>query len=209
MIEPDQEAVVAESIDHESTTADGDTAPQVPDEGVVESPAAQPAAKPAVATARWVAAVLGGLLVASAALTAWLYFGVLRADQQLGPEAEQAVMAAAADGAVAVLTYSPKTLEQDFSAAQSHLTGDFLSYYTDFTQKVVTPAAREKDVQTVAAVVRKGIISLRPSSAEVLIYLNQTTISKAVPDGSYSMSSVKVGLEKHDGRWLISSFDPV
>ncbi|WP_052740682.1 twin-arginine translocation pathway signal [Mycobacterium sp. UM_Kg1] len=210
MSESDQEPVAPEPIDEESTTADGDdAASQVPDEAVVESPAEQPAAKPTVATARWVAAVLGGLLVASAALTAWLYFGVLRADQQLGPEAEQAVMAAAADGAVAVLTYSPKTLEQDFSAAQSHLTGDFLAYYTDFTQKVVTPAAREKDVQTVAAVVRKGIISLRPSSAEVLIFLNQTTISKAVPDGSYSMSSVKVGLEKHEGRWLISSFDPV
>ncbi|BBZ24442.1 twin-arginine translocation pathway signal [Mycolicibacter hiberniae] len=210
MSESDQEPVAPEPIDDESMTADGDdAAPQVPDEAVAESPAEQPAAKPTVATARWVAAVLGGLLVASAALTGWLYFGVLRADQQLGPEAEQAVMAAAADGAVAVLTYSPKTLEQDFSAAQSHLTGDFLSYYTDFTQKVVTPAAREKDVQTVAAVVRKGIISLRPSSAEVLIFLNQTTISKAVPDGSYSMSSVKVGLEKHDGRWLISSFDPV
>ncbi|OMC04733.1 twin-arginine translocation pathway signal [Mycolicibacter heraklionensis] len=201
-------------MDDEPTAETDAGTPKVPDEAVAESPAEQPAAepdvaKPAVATARWVAAVLAGLLVASAALTGWLYFGVLRADQQLGPEAEQAVMAAAADGAVAVLTYSPKTLEQDFSAAQSHLTGDFLSYYTDFTQKVVTPAAREKDVQTVAAVVRKGIISLRPSSAEVLIFLNQTTISKAVPDGSYSMSSVKVGLEKHDGRWLISSFDPV
>lgn len=219
MSESDQEPVAPEPIDDEPTAETDAGTPKVPDEAVAESPAEQPAAeqpaaepdvaKPAVATARWVAAVLGGLLVASAALTAWLYFGVLRADQQLGPEAEQAVMAAAADGAVAVLTYSPKTLEQDFSAAQSHLTGDFLSYYTDFTQKVVTPAAREKDVQTVAAVVRKGIISLRPSSAEVLIYLNQTTISKAVPDGSYSMSSVKVGLEKHDGRWLISSFDPV
>ena len=118
-------------------------------------------------------------------------------------------MTAAADGAVAVLTYSPKTLEQDFSAAQSHLTGDFLSYYTDFTQKVVTPAAKEKEVQTMAAVVRKGIVSMRPGHAEVLIFLNQTTISKTNPDGSYSMSSVKVGLEKHGGKWLISSFDPV
>lgn len=73
----------------------------------------------------------------------------------------------------------------------------------------MTPAAKEKEVQTIAAVVRKGIISMRPHSAEVLIFLNQTTISKTVPDGSYSMSSVKVGLQKQDGRWLISSFDPV
>ncbi|MGV0746670.1 twin-arginine translocation pathway signal [Mycolicibacter minnesotensis] len=177
---------------------------------LAEQPAAeQPQTGPTVSTARWIAAALAGLLVASAGLTAWLYFGVLRGDQQLGPAAEQAVMAAAADGAVAVLTYAPKTMEQDFAAAESHLTGDFLAHYTDFTQKVVTPAVKEKEVQTVAAVVRKGLVSLHPSSAEVLIYLNQTTISKTNPDGSFSMSSVKVGLEKHDGRWLISSFDPV
>lgn len=199
MSEPDEDDVTLEAADASE-----------PAEPVAEeSPAEQPQAGPTVSTARWIAATLAVLLGASAGLAGWLYFGVLRADQQLGPAAEQAVMAAAADGAVAVLTYAPKTMEQDFAAAESHLTGDFLSHYTDFTQKVVTPAVKEKEVQTIAAVVRKGIASLRPGSAEVLIYLNQTTISKTNPDGSYSMSSVKVGLEKHGGRWLISSFDPV
>lgn len=199
MSEPDEDDVTLDTADTL------EPAEQVAD----EAPAEQSQAGPTVSTARWIAATLGGLLLASAGLAGWLYFGVLRADQQLGPAGEQAVMAAAADGAVAVLTYAPKTMEQDFAAAESHLTGDFLSHYTDFTQKVVTPAVKEKEVQTIAAVVRKGIVSLRPGSAEVLIYLNQTTISKTNPDGSYSMSSVKVGLEKHGGRWLISSFDPV
>lgn len=196
-----------ESVADEPTGAEDATdAERAVREGAED--AAEPTT-PAVSTTRWIAAALAGLLVAVAALTCWLYFGVLRADQQLGPAAEQAVMTAAADGAVAVLTYAPKTMEQDFAAAENHLTGDFLSHYIDFTQKVVTPAVKEKEVQTVAAVVRKGIVSLRPRSAEVLIYLNQTTISKTNPDGAFSMSSVKVGLEKHDGRWLISSFDPV
>ena len=206
--EPDVTVEAAEEsvADDEATAGDAGDAREAdrPPAEELETPAA-----PGVSTARWIAAALAGLLLAAVALTCWLYFGVLRADEQLGPEAEQAAMTAAADGAVAVLTYSPKTLEQDFSAAQSHLTGDFLSYYTDFTQKVVTPAAKEKEVQTMAAVVRKGIVSMRPGHAEVLIFLNQTTISKTNPDGSYSMSSVKVGLEKHGGKWLISSFDPV
>lgn len=207
MSESDSDDVTPEAVEDDSVTADADVA--AADPVAAESPADQSQAGPTVATSRWIAATLGLLLLASAGLAGWLYFGVLRADQQLGPAAEQAVMAAAADGAVAVLTYAPKTMEQDFAAAESHLTGDFLSHYTDFTQKVVTPAVKEKEVQTIAAVVRKGIVSLRPGSAEVLIYLNQTTISKTNPDGSYSMSSVKVGLEKHGGRWLISSFDPV
>jgi Mce-associated membrane protein len=165
--------------------------------------------RPVMSRTSRMAIALGAALAALTALSCWLYLGVFRVDQQLGPEAEQAVMAAAADGATAVLTYSPKTLEKDFAAAESHLTGDFLSYYSDFTQKVVTPAAKQKDVQTAASVVRKGIVSLQPTTAEVLIFVNQSTISKANPDGSFSMSSVKVGLQKHDGRWLISAFDPV
>lgn len=186
-------------------TGGSETAPQTQRETPVQ-------AAPSTSTGsrtRWIAVALTALLAVSAGLGCWLYFGVFRGDQQLGPEAEQAVMAAAADGATAILTYSPKTLEKDFAAAESHLTGDFLSYYTDFTQKVVTPAAKQKEVQTMAAVVRKGIVTLRPNNAEVLVFVNQTTISKTNPDGSYSMSSVKVGLERHDGRWLISSFDPV
>jgi Mce-associated membrane protein len=156
-----------------------------------------------------IAVVLAALLLASAGLAAWLYFGQYQPDQQIGPDAEQAALTAAADGAVAVLTYAPNTLDEDFAAAESHLTGDFLSYYTDFTQKIVTPAAKQKEVQTSAAVVRKGIMSIRPDSAEALVFVNQTTVSKANPDGSFSMSSVKIGLEKHDDHWLISSFDPV
>jgi len=209
MSESDRDDMTPEAVEDDSVTADADVAPEPAEPAAAESPADQSQAGPTVSTSRWIAAALGLLLLASAGLAGWLYFGVLRADQQLGPAGEQAMMAAAADGAVAVLTYAPKTMEQDFAAAESHLTGDFLSHYTDFTQKVVTPAVKEKEVQTTAAVVRKGIVSLRPGSAEVLIYLNQTTISKTNPDGSYSMSSVKVGLEKHGGRWLISSFDPV
>ncbi|MEB3030128.1 twin-arginine translocation pathway signal [[Mycobacterium] nativiensis] len=174
-----------------------------------DSPTPAESAEPPLSRTRRVAIALAALLTVSVALTCWLYVAIYRADQQLGAEAEQAAMAAAADGAVAVLTYSPKTLETDFAAAERHLTGDFLSYYTDFTQKVVTPAAKQKEVQTLASVVRKGIVSLAPTRAEVLIFVNQTTISKTNPDGAFSMSSVRVGLEKHDGRWLISSFDPV
>lgn len=196
MSESDEDDVAVETAAEEGAALEQET----------DSPAETESANSRV---RLIALVLAALLTISAGLGCWLYFGTFRADQQLGPEAEQAAMAAAADGATAVLTYSPKTLEKDFAAAESHLTGDFLSYYTDFTQKVVTPAAKQKDVQTAASVVRKGIVTLHPDTAEVLIFVNQTTISKANPDGSFSMSSVKVGLQKHDGRWLISSFDPV
>jgi Mce-associated membrane protein len=53
------------------------------------------------------------------------------------------------------------------------------------------------------------VAEMHPGSAVVLLYLNQTTTSKENPDGSFTASSVKVGLTKVGNDWLISSFDPV
>lgn len=149
------------------------------------------------------------LLAASAGVAGWLYFTDYKADQQIDAAARQAVLTAASDGSVALLSYSPATLETDFANAKARMTGDFLAYYTQFTDEIVAPAAREKQVQTSAAVTRKAIISIEPSSAEVLLFLNQSTTSRENPDGAYSASAVKVKLEKKDDAWLISAFDPV
>ena len=93
--------------------------------------------------------------------------------------------------------------------AKAKLTGEFLSYYTQFTEQIVTPAAKEKSVKTAASVVRAAVADIQPESAEVLVFINQTTTSKENPDGAFAASSVKVGLKKIDGNWLIESFDPV
>jgi Mce-associated membrane protein len=50
---------------------------------------------------------------------------------------------------------------------------------------------------------------MNPTSATVLLFLNQTTTSKENPDGSFTASSVKVGLTKVGNDWLINAFDPV
>jgi Mce-associated membrane protein len=155
------------------------------------------------------AIVLTVALIASAGAAAWLYFGQYRADKQTNDAAANVVLDAAKTGTVAMLSYSPETLDKDFANAKSHLTGDFLSYYTNFTQQVVTPAAKQKAVKTSAAVVRAAVSELHPDSAMVLVFINQNTTSKENPDGAFAASAVKVGLKKIDGTWLISSFDPV
>ena len=161
-------------------------------------------------TRAWLAAgILLLLLAASSGVASWLYFTQYRADQSVNDTSRQAVLKAAADGTIALLSYSPETLEADFSKAKSHLTGDFLSYYTQFTQQIVTPAAQQKAVKTSAAVARKAIAEMHPDSAVVLVFLNQVTTSKENPDGSFTTSAVKVSLQRHEGTWLISSFDPV
>lgn len=175
---------------------------------VVQTPTA-PAASPSPLQ-KWIAPVLlAALLLASAGVAGWLYFTDYRTDQQIDETARQAVLTAAADGAVALLSYSPATLDADFANAKSRMTGDFLDYYTQFTDEIVAPAAKEKQVQTSAAVTRKGIVDIEPDTAEVLVFINQSTTSRDNPDGSFTASAVKVVLEKQDGAWLIAAFDPV
>ncbi|MGW4101057.1 twin-arginine translocation pathway signal [Mycobacterium sp. NPDC004974] len=157
----------------------------------------------------WFPLALVVALIASAALAGWLYFAQFRVDQQTGPAASATVLKAASEGTTALLTYAPDSLDRDFTAAKSHLTGDFLSYYTQFTQEIVAPAAKQKSVKTTAAVVRSAVSEIHPDSAVVLVFVNQATTSAENPNGSFTASAVKVGMSKINGNWLISSFDPV
>jgi Mce-associated membrane protein len=165
-------------------------------------------------TARGARAKLGAILLAaalvvSAGVAAWLYFEQYRPDQETNPAAATVALDAAKNGTIALLSYSPESLDKDFAAAKSHLTGDFLSYYTQFTEQIVTPAAKQKSVKTTAAVVRAAVSELHPDSAVVLVFINQNTVSKENPDGSFAASAVKVGLKKINDTWLIAAFDPV
>lgn len=149
------------------------------------------------------------LVVASVALLAsvlWFYY---RPDRATNDAAAKAAVSAASEGAVAVLSYSPDTLDRDFSSAKSHLTGDFLSYYDQFTTQIVAPAAKQKSLKTTAVVLRAALSEFHPDSAVVLLFVNQSTQSKDRPEPTLSNSSVLVTMKKADGKWLISSFSPL
>lgn len=156
-----------------------------------------------------VPAVVVLALLLSAGLAAWLYFSQYRPDKQTDTAAAQAAVTAAREGTVALLSYKPDTLDQDFTTAKSHLSGDFLTYYEKFTRDIVTPAARQKAVSTTAQVVGAAISDLQPKSAVVMVFVNQTTTSKDRPEPAMTASTVLVSMTKADGRWLITSFDPV
>jgi len=161
------------------------------------------------ARSRAAVAVLAAVLVASVGVAAWLYVNQYRPDRQTDPAAAKVAIDAASSGTVALLSYSPDSLDKDFATAKSHLTGEFLSYYTQFTDQIVKPAAQQKAVRTSAAVVRAAVSEIRPDSAIVLVFVNQMTSSEENPGGALAASSVRVELTKVNGTWLISSFDPV
>ena len=154
-------------------------------------------------------ALVALLMVASTALTAGLLYFQYRPDRATDAAAAKAAITAASEGAVAILSYSPDTFDRDSASAKSRLTGDFLSYYSQFTQEIVGPAAKQKSVKTSAVVVRAAASELQPDSAVVLVFINQSTVSADRPEPALTSSSVLVTLTKASDKWLISSFNPV
>ena len=154
------------------------------------------------------ALVTVGLLLGSAVLAGSVYWTLYRPDRLTDQAAEQKVVAAAKDG-IEALSYSPENLDKDLAAAKSHLTGNFLSYYSDFTTNVVTPAAQENGVKTEANVARAAVSQIHPATAHVLAFVNQVTTSKGRPTPALTTSTVLVTMVKDGDRWLISEFNPV
>src|ERR1700743_1989328 len=102
---------------------------------------------------------LTAAIVGAAALGGWQ---MQVKSRQLPPVADQAADRAAATkaastGTAKILTYSPDSLDQDFAAAEAMLTGDFLTYYKQFTIQTVRPAAEQQRISTAATVVRAGV----------------------------------------------------
>jgi Mce-associated membrane protein len=152
------------------------------------------------------------LLLISGGVTAWLYFTQYQPKQQTdrtNPAVAQAVVKAASDGTVALLSYSPESLDKDVANAKSYLSGDFLSEYTKRIEQTVAPATKEKSLTTTAHVVGAAVSELHLNSAVVLVFVDQSTTSKDRPDPSMWASSVLVSLSRIKGKWLITKFDPV
>ncbi|ODR04098.1 hypothetical protein BHQ15_17570 [Mycolicibacillus koreensis] len=115
---------------------------------------------------------------------------------------------AATEATIALLSYQPDTVESDLDAARSRLTGTFLDSYTELTQEVVIPGAKQKQISAVATVPGAALVSVTGSHAVVLLFVNQTVIvGQDAPTDT--ASRVRVALDKVDDRWLISEFEPV
>lgn len=153
--------------------------------------------------------VIGLVATASVLQAVTLFYLKYRPDHASALASAGPALSAATSGTVAVLSYSPDTLDRDFSSAKAHLTGDFLSYYSQFTEQIVTPAARQRSVRASAVVVRAAVSELQQNSAVVLVFVNQSTTSKDRPEPVLAPSSVIITLTKVDEQWLISSFNPV
>jgi Mce-associated membrane protein len=206
-LEPTMTGAVAIEVDTgDPAEVPGDTS--VVDE--VREPTADEVPTAVPARDRWTRVVAYGLLPA-VALTLTVAAGYLKWQSGSAREAQTAAqqsMHAAADGTIAILSYKPDTVDKDLGAATDRLTGDFKNTYTSLTRDVVIPGAKQKQITEIAKVPAAGSVSATENHAVVLVFVNQTTsIGGTAPTNT--ASSVRVTLDKVDGRWLIAQFDPV
>ena len=210
----------AETVEGDAATGDTDTDTEAATEGkhaAPESPAttaddeatdddvAEPKRKIdwSRVVAYGVLPALAFVLVIGAGVLKFMDSGVRESDVARGESVQ-----AAKDSTVALLSYKPDTVEQQLTAARDRLTGDFRNEYTDLTNNVVIPGAKQKQISAVASVPAAASVSANPGHAVVLLFVNQTvTVGNGAPTDT--ASSVRVTVDKIDGRWLISKFDPV
>jgi Mce-associated membrane protein len=160
-------------------------------------------------SARWRSIVATVVVLAAVGVAVSLYFTMYRPDRRIDDAAARRAIAAASEGAIDLMSYSYLSLDSDFAKAKSHLTGDFLAYYSKFTEQIVAPAAQQGQLTTTTKVIRAAVSEIHPSSAAVLIFVDQTTVSKQKPQPVKADSSVLVSMTKVNGSWLIAKFDPV
>ena len=121
--------------------------------------------------------------------------------------AEESVQAAS-ESTIAILSYKPETVDQDLKAASDRLTAGFRQQYTQLVTDVVAPGAKQQHISAVATVAAAASVVATGKQAVVLVFVDQTTTVGNDPP-TQSTSSVRVTLDKIEGRWLISEFDPV
>ncbi|WP_332909160.1 hypothetical protein [Mycobacterium avium] len=150
--------------------------------------------------------ILPGLALVLALGAGYLRWSAGSADD-LAQARAQSVQAARED-AVALLSYRADSVDKDLAAARDRLTGEFKDAYAELTRQVVIPGAKEKHISSAARVNAAASVSVAENHAVALVFVNQTvTIGDGAPTDTQPV--VRMTLDKVNGRWLVSRFEPV
>jgi len=136
------------------------------------------------------------------------YFKYQDASVSKSEQASIESLQVAKESTVALLSYRPDTVERDLSAGRDRTTGQFRDSYTQLTNDVVIPGAKQQQITAIATIPAASSVSANENHAVALVFVDQSvTIGKDKPTSS--LSSVRVTLDKVGHQWLVSGFDPV
>jgi len=147
------------------------------------------------------------ILCALVTIGAVLY-GKVRTAEDTDTSRSQAVTAAR-DLLPKVLSYDYNSLDASLTGATDALTGDFKSDFEQLVDSTVRPSAIERKIVTTTVVQDASVVNADQGRATVLAFINQSTTAADQQTPKIDGARLRIGLEKVDGQWLISSIDPV
>ena len=111
---------------------------------------------------------------------------------------------AAEQAAATILAYDHESLEADRDAAAALMTPGYREEYVETFDDLVLEAARERKAQVEADVRASGVAAAGPDRVEVLLFVNQTTVSTANSgEPQTALNRVVLAMEKVDGAWRV------
>jgi Mce-associated membrane protein len=153
-----------------------------------------------------VAAVAALLLVVAASVVV-----ALDRQQQRVADARAAALEQARTSAETVLSYSHRSLDDDFAAALALSTGQFEEDYERTSQSAVREVATETEAEVRADVVSAGVVSGTADRVVVLLFVDQTTVSNRLDRPQTDQNRVRLTMVRStadDGpEWLVEQVD--
>ena len=169
-------------------------------------------------TTQRVAGLLSVLVVAAAAVLAWLLWA---ADGSAGltttsAESSSATVASAttkatvldvaADATTRAYSYSWKTLGEDRAAARALMTREMRRRYDRTMAGVGTSSGADHTVVSAEAV-ESALVTATSSYARVLLFVNQTTKGDQLDEPLLDLDRVLVTLVRDGGDWRLDELD--
>jgi Mce-associated membrane protein len=151
-----------------------------------------------------VAIGLSVLLVA--ALGAAVTFGLLLKAKSDTDAAGTEALSTARSFAVLLTTYDYNNLDKNFADVLDGATGDFKNEYSGGSS-TLRQLLQQAKATSHGTVLDAGIKSASVERVDVVLVANQVVTNAAIKEGESRVdrSRFLMTLEKHDGRWLVSS----
>lgn len=149
-------------------------------------------------------AVLAAAAAAAAVTAGRLGIGAHR-DGALA-QARNAALTAAAAEIPQILSYDYRRIGADLARARSDTTGVFRGQFGVLASQIIGPAATQQHTVTRATVPAVSVLSATADQAVLLVFVDQSTTSKAQPAPQQAASQIRVTMQQIGGRWLVAQF---
>ncbi|MGV9797797.1 hypothetical protein ACWDTP_07030 [Mycobacterium sp. NPDC003449] len=156
-------------------------------------------------------AALGVAILVATGLGVWQLVAKNRQAPPLAADQwqdRQRVTALARDSIVMVLSYTPETTGHYVDNVASVLTGKALDDYHEAARSTLD-TARLRGVTQTSSVPGAAVESLTGDKAQVLVFVDQETQTRGRPYPTLTPRTIRVGMTKVDGSWLIDTLEPI